>query len=126
MNPAARRVVVSHPRTANRLRLLRERFLNRTDVLCHKRKKGPCPLRFWLPDQLVPALRSHLTGEPAEGEAFKSDGSWSERVRAALRLGAYMPAPDGRTVCACVDVDGESHKGRHVADALDAALRIVG
>lgn len=106
-----------------RSRLLTQHFFNRRDVAAHKGKK-PHPV-YPTPDRFEAAVRSHLDGsDPGPVEARSRGKGTSWLTRGPLRLGSYCPAPDGTTVFACVDVDGDNH-ARPAADPLGLALAVV-
>ncbi len=110
----------------DRLRLIRRYFLNREDRFCFIAPWGkPCPIEGG--DNTDAALLAHLQGDDAPAVTVrwitKRGKSGTETGR--FRLGAYCPAPDGRTICAVVDCDGGGRHGHPLADPLGVALRII-
>jgi hypothetical protein len=103
--------------------LLRTYFLNRTDRLCTLAPWGkPCPIEISDPD-LDAWLCAHVLGgsellPPAR--LLKRDSF--DEVRRWLRLGAYAPAPDGKTKWMVVDFDGGKHHSAALRDPKAAAL----
>jgi hypothetical protein len=109
------------PEPALALRLIRERFLNRTDeiaVLMPWDKPSPAePI-----GELDALLRAHLLGERAPAAKVRHKSKRGEGVmKGHFRLGAYCPAPDGTTKWLCLDFDGAGHADA-LADPQAAAL----
>lgn len=100
------RRVVPAPDVA--IRILRQRFLNRSDRLGLLEPGGkPFPGE---PEDLDALLRAHLLGE----EAPKAIVRYHRRNGAGcatgrFRVGAYSPAPDNTTKWLCLDFDGAGH-----------------
>lgn len=103
------------------LRLIRERFLNRSDYVAILAPWGkPCPVEA--NGSLDALLLGHLFGSAAP-EAHvrfanrRSVGAMSGR----FRVGSYCPGPDDTTRWLCLDFDGAGHSGALV-DPQAAAL----
>jgi P4 family phage/plasmid primase-like protien len=101
------------------LRLFRQRFLNRTDIVAILAPWGkPCPAA---PKDLDALLAAHLLGEaaPSTKVSWKNRGG-STATLGRFRVGAYAPAPDGTTRWLCLDFDGAGHASA-LADPEEAA-----
>ncbi len=101
--------------------LIRERFLNRDDVVAVLAPWGkPCPASC--NGSLDALFRAHVLGAKApEVEVTCETRKGNVAVRGRFRVGAYAPAKDGTTKWSCVDFDGGSHASALV-DAYGAAL----
>lgn len=93
------------------LRLIRERFLNRSDYVAVLAPWGkPCPVEA--NGSLEALLLGHLLGNAAPEAHVKfanrrAVGAMSGR----FRVGSYCPGPDDTTRWLCLDFDGAGHSG---------------
>jgi hypothetical protein len=101
------------PARDDALRLLRERFLNRTDLVAILAPWGkPCPVEA--NGALDDLLLGHLLGEGVpEAKVKYANRRGSGAMKGRFRVGSYCPAPDDTTRWLCLDFDGAGH-----ADAL--------
>lgn len=101
------------PARDDALRLLRERFLNRTDLVAILAPWGkPCPVEA--NGALDDLLLGHLLGDDApEAKVKYVSRRGSGAMKGRFRVGSYCPAPDDTTRWLCLDFDGAGH-----ADAL--------
>ncbi len=103
--------------------LLKQRFLNREDVIAVLAPWGkPCPVKAVDIDAV---LLGHVVGDAAPAtqvhyEHARGKGTMTER----FRVGAYCPAPNGTTKWLCIDFDGAGHANA-LADSKAAALRTL-
>ena len=103
--------------------LLKERFLNREDVIAVLAPWGkPCPVTA---TDIDAVLLGHVVGDGApvatvRYEHARGKGTMTER----FRVGAYCPAPDGTTKWLCIDFDGAGHANA-LADPKAAALNAM-
>ena len=101
----------AHPARADALRLLRERFLNRTDLVAIQAPWGkPCPVDAT--EVLDDLLLGHLLGDAVPTTKVK----YTNRRRAGAmmgwyRVGSYSPGSDNTTRWLCLDFDGAGHAG---------------
>jgi len=101
------------PARDDALRLLRERFLNRTDLVAILAPWGkPCPVEAngTLDDLLLGHL---LGGEVPEAKVKYANRRGSGAMKGHFRVGSYCPGTDDTTRWLCLDFDGAGH-----ADAL--------
>jgi hypothetical protein len=101
------------PARDDALRLLRERFLNRTDLVAILAPWGkPCPVEAnGVLDEL---LLGHLLGDAApEARVKYVNRRGSGAMKGRFRVGSYCPGLDDTTRWLCIDFDGAGH-----ADAL--------
>lgn len=109
------------PPTDTAIRLLKDRFLNRTDKLALKMEwDSPCPA--WPATRtggtLDAVLLTHLLGNQApEAKIRYKFGERSGCSLGRFRVGSYCPATDNTTKWICIDFDGAGH-----ADALEDPL----
>lgn len=91
------------------LRLFRERFLNRTDVVSIGAPWGkPCPIQ---PNAtLDDLLLGHLFGDavPATTVSYRNRRG-SGAMRGRFRVGSYSPGLEDTTRWLCIDFDGPGH-----------------
>lgn len=101
------------PARDDALRLLRERFLNRTDLVAILAPWGkPCPVEA--NGALDDLLLGHLLGDAVpEAKVKYANRRGSGAMKGRFRVGSYCPAPDDTTRWLCLDFDGAGH-----ADAL--------
>jgi hypothetical protein len=107
---------------AHRVRLLRELFLNRVDIVAVQAPGGnPGPALVDDAAHLDALIAAHLdvTASPV---AVRFRPPTPGGAFARFRLGAYNIAPDGTTRWLCLDFDGPGHKGSHLASPLGAAV----
>lgn len=93
------------------LRLLRERFLNRTDYVAVRTSKGtPRPVEA--NGSLDQLLLGHLgfIDEPQKVRYRTSNGGLAA-MTGHFRLGTYSPGLDDTTRWLCIDFDGDGHAG---------------
>jgi hypothetical protein len=111
---------------AHRARLIRERFLNRVDIVAVQVPGGrPGPALVDDAAHLDALIAAHLDATaPPVAVRFRpptpgapSPGSASAR----FRLGSYNLALDNTTRWLLLDFDGPGHKGAYLADPLAAA-----
>jgi hypothetical protein len=108
------------------VRLLRERFLNRTDqvaVMMPWDKPAPAePVGCSLED----ALRGHVVGPRGGTVKFRyRTKNGIGAMRGPCRIGIYAPAVDGTTKWLCLDFDGGADHADALADPTAAALAAV-
>ena len=103
------------------LRLLRERFFNRTDLVAILAPWGkPCPVEA--NGSLDELLLGHLLGKGApESKVKYANRRGSGAMKGRFRIGSYCPAPDDTTRWLCLDFDGAGHADA-LADPQAAAL----
>src|ERR1700736_3522358 len=106
-----------------RVRIIRHRFLNRTDRLCFLAPwDKPCPIEGG--DNLDAVLLAHLGGAAVTVRWVTKKGkSGTEEGR--FRVGTYSPDSSGLTLYAVVDCDGGGRHGNPLADPLGVALGIL-
>jgi hypothetical protein len=109
------------PPPEDALRIFRERFLNRTDVVSILAPWGkPCPI---MPNgTLDDLLLGHLFGNgvPATSVTYRNRRGTGV-VRGRFRVGSYCPGLDDATRWLCIDFDGPGHADP-LADPQGAAL----
>lgn len=109
------------PARDDALRLLRERFLNRTDLVAILAPWGkPCPVEAngTLDDLLLGHL---LGGDAPEAKVKYANRRGSGAMKGRFRVGSYCPGPDDSTRWLCLDFDGAGHADA-LADPQAAAL----
>ncbi len=109
------------PARADALRLLRERFLNRTDLVAILAPWGkPCPVEAngTLDDLLLGHI---LGGDAPEAKVKYANRRGSGAMKGRFRVGSYCPGPDDSTRWLCLDFDGAGHADA-LADPQAAAL----
>jgi hypothetical protein len=101
------------PEREEALRLFKERFLNRTDLVAILAPWGkPCPVEA--NGTLDDLLLGHLLGESApEAKVRYVNRRGSGAMKGRFRVGSYCPGPNDTTRWLCLDFDGAGH-----ADAL--------
>jgi hypothetical protein len=101
------------PARDDALRLLRQRFLNRTDLVAILAPWGkPCPVEA--NGALDELLLGHLLGEDVpEAKVKYANRRGSGAMKGHFRVGSYCPGTDDTTRWLCLDFDGAGH-----ADAL--------
>ncbi|MHB1843250.1 MAG: TOTE conflict system archaeo-eukaryotic primase domain-containing protein [Deltaproteobacteria bacterium] len=107
------------PAREDALRLLRERFLNRTDQVAIQAPWGkPCPVE--VNGTLDDLLLGHLLGEgaPAAHVSY-TNRRGSGAMTGHFRVGSYCPALDDTTRWLCLDFDGAGHANA-LADPMAA------
>ncbi len=106
-------VTRAQPARDEAVRLLRERFLNRTDLVAILAPWGkPCPVEA--NGTLDELLLGHVLGpEVPETKVKYVNRRGSGAMKGRFRVGSYCPGPDDTTRWLCLDFDGEGH-----ADAL--------
>ncbi len=99
------------PARDDALRLLRERFLNRTDLVAILAPWGkPCPVEA--NGTLDELLLGHLLGADApEAKVRFANRRGSGAMKGRFRVGSYCPGPDDATRWLCIDFDGAGHSG---------------
>ena len=109
------------PARDDALRLLRERFFNRTDLVAILAPWGkPCPVEA--NGTLDELLLGHLLGGDApEAKVKYANRRGSGAMKGRFRVGSYCPAPDDTTRWLCLDFDGDGHADA-LADPQAAAL----
>ena len=114
-------VTLMMPARDDALRLLRERFFNRTDRVAILAPWGkPCPVEA--NGTLDELLLGHLLGDAApETKVRYENRRGSGAMMGRFRVGSYCPAPDATTRWLCIDFDGAGHAGA-LADPQAAAL----
>ena len=108
------------PARDDALRLLRERFLNRTDQVAIQAPWGkPCPIEA--NGTLDELLLGHVLGEgvPAAHVSY-TNRRGSGAMTGHFRVGSYCPALDDTTRWLCLDFDGAGHANA-LADPMAAA-----
>jgi len=107
--------------SADALRLLRARFLNRTDLVAVQAPWGkPCPVDA--NGTLDALLLGHLLGEAAPvAKVTYSNRRGVGAMAGRYRIGSYCPGTDGLTRWVCLDFDGAGHANA-LADPQAAAL----
>lgn len=107
------------------LRLLHERFLNRTDMVSVWAPwNAPCPISpVGTLDEL---LLGHLFGDavPATKVSFRTRHG-PGAMRGRFRVGSYTPGPDDTTRWLCIDFDGGAEHTYSLEDPRGAALAAV-
>ena len=118
-------VTLMMPARDDALRLLRERFFNRTDRVAILAPWGkPCPVEA--NGTLDELLLGHLLGDAApETKVRYENRRGSGAMMGRFRVGSYCPAPDATTRWLCIDFDGAGHAGA-LADPQAAALASFG
>ncbi len=106
------------------LRLLRERFLNRTDYVAILAPWGkPCPVEA--NGSLEALLLGHVLGEGApEAKVRFTNRRAVGAMSGRFRVGSYCPAPDDTTRWLCLDFDGAGHSDA-LADPQAAAVEAL-
>lgn len=91
------------------VRLLRERFLNRTDLVAIQAPWGkPCPVDA--NGTLDELLLGHLLGaEVPEAKVRYVNRRGSGAMKGRFRVGSYCPSLDDTTRWLCLDFDGPGH-----------------
>lgn len=109
------------PARDDALRLLRERFLNRTDLVAILAPWGkPCPVEA--NGALDELLLGHLLGEDVpEAKVKYANRRGAGAMKGRFRVGSYCPGPDDTTRWLCLDFDGAGHADA-LADPQAAAL----
>ncbi len=97
------------PARDDALRLLRERFLNRTDLVAIQAPWGkPCPVEA--NGTLDDLLLGHLLGAGApEAKVRYVHRRGSGAMKGRFRVGSYCPSLDDTTRWLCLDFDGPGH-----------------
>jgi len=105
------------------LRLLRQRFLCRSDVIAFLAPWGkPCPAEVG--DDLDVLLSAHLQGPQAPKATVQYRNRRGQgAVSGHFRLGAYTPTPEGTTKWLCLDIDGGEH-AEALADPKAVAVQV--
>lgn len=114
----------SLPEREAALRLLRDRFFNRTDYVAVRTSKGtPRPVEA--NGSLNQLLLGHLglTSEPQKVRYQTSRGGVAA-MTGHFRLGTYSPGLDDSTRWLCIDFDGDGHAGALV-DSSGTAQRAL-
>jgi hypothetical protein len=108
------------PARDDALRLLRDRFFNRTDHVAILAPWGkPCPVEA--NGALEDLLLGHLLGDAApEAKVRYVNRRGSGAMKGRFRVGSYCPGPDDTTRWLCLDFDGAGHAGA-LADPHAAA-----
>lgn len=103
------------------LRLLRDRFFNRTDRVAILAPWGkPCPVEA--NGALDTLLLGHLLGDEApEAKVRYENRRGAGAMMGRFRVGTYCPGPDDATRWLCLDFDGAGHAGA-LADPQAAVL----
>ena len=109
------------PPREDAIRLLRERFLNRTDYVAILAPWGkPCPVEA--NGSLDALLLGHVLGEAApEAKVRFTNRRAVGAMSGRFRVGSYCPAPDETTRWLCLDFDGAGHSDA-LADPQAAAI----
>ncbi len=105
--------------------LLRQRFFNRTDVVCHLARWGkPCPAHGG--DDIDALLRAHCFGRARHTRIrwFSKEHPDGGEESGCFKIGTYAPAPDGSTKWLCIDFDGQGDHSAPLADPLAVALSV--
>lgn len=97
------------PARDDALRLLRERFLNRTDLVAIQAPWGkPCPVDA--NGTLDDLLLGHLLGADApEAKVRYANRRGAGAMKGRFRVGSYCPSLDDTTRWLCLDFDGPGH-----------------
>ena len=109
------------PTREDALRLLRDRFFNRTDRVAILAPWGkPCPVEA--NGTLDELLLGHLLGDEApEAKVRYENRRGSGAMMGRFRVGSYCPGTDNTTRWLCLDFDGAGHAGA-LADPQAVAL----
>lgn len=108
------------PASDGALRLLRERFINRTDQVAIQAPWGkPCPVEA--NGSLDQLLLGHLLGDAAPETKVKyANKRGSGAMKGRFRVGSYCPSLEDTTRWLCLDFDGKGHANA-LADPLATA-----
>jgi len=112
------------PSREEALRVFKERFLNRTDLVAILAPWGkPHPVQA--NGTLDALLLGHLFGdEVPEAKVRYENKRGPGAMLGRFRVGSYCPGPDDTTRWLCLDFDGAGHAGA-LADPLGAATKGV-
>lgn len=109
------------PAREEALRVFRERFLNRTDLVAILAPWGkPCPVEA--NGTLDDLLLAHLFGSAVpEAKVRYANRRGSGAMKGHFRVGSYCPGTDDKTRWLCLDFDGAGHADA-LADPQSAAV----
>ena len=105
--------------------LLRKYFFNRLDIAAFLPPwKKPCPLQIH--DNLDALLYAHILGPKAPAAvATYRNRRGAGTAAGHFRIGAYTPAPGGKTKWVCIDLDGGADHASALADPDGAARQVL-